>query len=108
MPATKTIYSIGIKQTGGSPGQSYISFVNGRTGDKKHILTVLNEAIVNLGNKTDFPNEFQNSDVIDITGTGLKTGNITHTINTSKKGNVKLTMPMTDVSTTNAPAIAIG
>ena len=106
MPATtEKGYIIGVKQTGGSAGQSTISFVNGRTGDRKHVTTISNEAKVNLQNSKDFPNGFNDLDIIDITGTVIKTGNAIHTVD-RKKGGGNVSLSMTDVSTTNAPAIS--
>ena len=107
MPTTtEKGYLIGIKQSGGSSGQSHISVTNGRTGDTLHIKTSSNEATTNLNNKKEFPNGFKNGDVIDITGTGLKTGNTAHTIDRTKGGG-RITLSMTDASTTNAPEVRI-
>ena len=106
MPTTtEKGYLINVKQTGGSAGQSHISFSNGRTGERLHVLTVLNEAQTNLNNTKEWPSGFQDGDIIDITGTGIKTGNTTHTVD-RKKGGARVSLTMVDVSTTNAPAIS--
>ena len=103
---TESQYIISVKQTGGSAGQSTISFINARNGDRLHIQTASDEAKTNLGNEKQWPNGFKNLDIIDITGTGIKTGNTTHTVNTSIRGGGRVTLTMTDVSTANAPSIS--
>lgn len=102
---TEKGYVINVRQTGGSTGQSHISFVNARTGDRVHKQTSNNDATTNLNNTKEWPSGYVDGDVIDITGTGLKTGNTTHTVNRARGGG-KVTLTMTDVSTTNAPAIS--
>ena len=106
MPTPTTSYTIGVKISGGTAGQVYVNFKNGRTADMKRILTVTNEAKINLGNEKDFPNGFNRGDVIEINCSGRKTGGTTHTID-STKGGANLAISLTDVSTTNAPAISI-
>ena len=108
MPATtETGYIIGVTQKGGTAGQSTFSFVNGRTGERFHTLSQSNDAKVNLNDTKNFPSGFQDGDVIDITGTGIKSGNAIHTVNRAKGGG-KVTITMVDASTANAPAVSIG
>jgi len=105
MPTTPTQYQIGVKVSGGTSSDVYVNFKCGTT--IKRVLTSSNEAIVNLGNAIDFPSGFSNGDKIEINATGYRRGGIVHTVDTSKGGaTIKLTL--TDVSTTNAPAINIG
>mgnify|MGYP001590124425 CR=1 FL=1 len=102
---TEKGYIIGVKQTGGTTAQSTISFINGRTGNRVYKKTVSNEINTNLNNTKEWTNGYQDGDVIDITGTGLKTGNAIHTVD-RKTGGGRVTLAMVDVSTTNAPAIS--
>ena len=107
MPTTtEKGYIINVKQSSGSSGQTHVSFLNGRTRDRVEKPTVSNEAQVNLNNEKDFPNGYQDGDVIDITGSGLKTGNTAHTVDRTK-GGARITLTMTDVSTTNAPEVRV-
>jgi len=107
MPATtEKGYLINVRQSGGSAGQSNISFTNARTGKTIHKLTVTNEATTNLNNEKEWPDGYADGDVIDITGTGLKTGNAIHTVNRARGGG-RVVLTMTDVSTTNAPEVRI-
>ena len=99
-------YIIGIRQTGGSSGQSTISVTNARTSETFHVLTTSNEIKVDLNNTKIFPSGYNDGDVIDITGTGLKTGNGTITVNRARGGS-RITLAMVDASTTNAPAVTI-
>lgn len=107
MPVTtEKQYVIGVTQTSGTAAQTDFSFVNARTGDIFRRRTVSNEVSANLGNEKEWPNGFKNNDVIDLTGTGLKTGNTSVTVDTSK-GGTKVRITMVDASTTNAPAVSI-
>ena len=108
MPATTEAgYVIGIKIRGGSTGQVSISAINGRTGQIKRLFSSNNEAKVNLNNTKDFPSGYANGDVIEVVGTGLKTGSAIHTVDKARGGGT-VNLTMTDVSTTNAPAVTIG
>src|SRR3990167_10837951 len=101
MPTTtEKGYVIGVKQTGGTSGQSYIHFTSGRTGEIVHKLTSSNEVTTNLNNEKEWVSGYHDGDVIDITGTGLKTGNTTHIVDRTK-GGAKITLSMTDASTAN-------
>lgn len=110
MAAPTTIepgYLVGVRLKGGTASQVHVSFTNARTGETKHVLTQNNDAKVNLNNTKEFPAGFKNADVIDITGTGLRTGNAVHTVNRTKGGSGIIILNMTDVSTTNAPEVRI-
>ena len=109
MPPTTTEqqYVLGIKQTGGTAAQSNLILFNRRTRERVVIRTTSNEAKTNLGNSKVWSSGFQNTDVIDVSGFGLKTGSNTHIVNT-KLGWAIVTVTMVDASTTNAPAVAIG
>lgn len=57
MPTTtEKGYLINVKQTGGSSGQTHMSFVNTRTGDRLHKETSSNEVTTNLNNTKEWPN----------------------------------------------------
>ncbi len=109
MPTTTTErgYIISVKQSGGTSAQTSIVFRNRRTEKIVRVQTVTNEAKTNLANTKEWPDGFQNGDVIDITGSGIKTGNATHTVDRIK-GGVSIALIMVDVTTTNAPAVVIG
>lgn len=107
MPTTtENQYVIDVVVSGGTASDVYINLKNGNTGDIVHRLTSTNEANINLGNQNEFPNGFQNGDVIEINASGRRTGGTTHTVDTSKGGK-KVKLTLTDVSTTNAPQILI-
>ncbi|KKK65396.1 hypothetical protein LCGC14_2974540 [marine sediment metagenome] len=109
MPTTRTTYQIGIKVSGGTNTPVTLHFRNGRTRDIKRVLTVSNESLVNLGKEADFPNGFQNGDAIEINATGIRYGGLVHIVDTSKKSAaVRIDLPLTDVTTSNAPAVSIG
>jgi hypothetical protein len=107
MPTPTKSYKIGVKVSGGTSGNDYAVFYNGRTGDKYSVKISNNEAVVNLGNTKEFPSGYQNGDLIDISITGRRYGGATHTVNTSKGGaSIKITL--SNVTTTNAPEVKIG
>lgn len=107
MPTTtEKGYLISVRQTGGSAGESHISFINARSGNRVYKLTVADNATTNLNNTKEWPNGYNDGDVIDITGTGIKTGNAIHTVNRARGGG-RIVLTMTDASTTNAPAVTI-
>ena len=108
MPTTtERQFIITAKQTGGSAGQSTLSFTNGRTGQSVHLRTLSNEIKTNLGDEKVWTQGFADNDRIGITGTGIKTG-YTSVLIDPKKGGALVTLTMTDASTTNAPAVTIG
>lgn len=103
---TENVFLVALKLSGGSSGNVEVAFTNARTGDIFRTKTINDEATVNLANTNQFPNGFQDGDKIDITGSGLKTGNKLVTVDMSK-GGIRTTLAMTDVSTTNAPAVRV-
>lgn len=107
MPTTtEKGYVIGVKISGGTAGQVTIHFTNARTGERVHKLTVSNGVTTNLNDEKEWKLGYNDGDIIDITGSGLKTGNTTHTVDRTKGGKT-ITISMTDVSTANAPAVSI-
>lgn len=111
-PPTKP-YSIGIIVSGGTASDVYVNFRNGKTGDYKKVKTESDEASITLnelsndGTNTGTHTPAQNKDVIEITISGRRRGGINHTVDFSKGGGTHR-VTLTDVSTTNAPAISIG
>lgn len=111
-PPTKP-YSIGITVSGGTASDVYVNFRNGRTGDYKKVKTEGNEASITLnelsndGTKAGTHTPAQNGDVIEINISGRRTGGTHHVVDFAK-GGATIKLSLTDVSTTNAPAISIG
>ncbi|MAG76358.1 MAG: hypothetical protein CL811_06310 [Colwelliaceae bacterium] len=114
MPTTtEKQYILGIKVTGGTASDVYVNIRNQRTGDYYKVQTSSNEAAVNLRKLTDNGDpksgthtDFTNGDIIEITVSGLRAGGTTHTVNRTKGGG-RVSVTLTDVSTSNAPAISI-
>ena len=107
MPATtERGYIINVRQTGGTAAQSNIIFTNRRTKERLLKNTASNEINTNLNDTKEWPSGYADADVIDIIGTGLKSGNATHTVNRARGGG-RVVISMVDASTTNAPAVTI-
>ena len=107
-------YQIGIKVSGGTASDVQIKLTNRRTKDYYISKTVSNEVVVNLLKLTsdgsgdyDMHTAWDDEDEIDIVVSGYRFGSTTHIVDATK-GKVQITITLTDVSTTNAPAIAIG
>jgi|GEM_PF-6338247 len=110
MPALKP-YTIGVKVSSGTASDVYVNLRNGRTRDYCKVKTVDNEVVITLtdltsnGTKSGTHTAYANSDIIEVNVTGYRYGGTTHIVDTTK-GTVRLTLTLTDVSTTNAPAVS--
>ena len=110
MPTPRSQYNISVKVSGGTASDVYILFRNGNTKEYKKVLTVSDEAVVNVGElssdgtETSTKTGVSNNDVIEISATGYRYGGTHHTVNTNK-GGAKISLTLTDISTTNAPAV---
>lgn len=100
------IYAMNINVRSGTSSVVFARFTNTNTRDTKVFRTVDNAAKANLGNSKDFPSGFSNGDFIEVLISGLRTGSLTHVVDTSK-GGFRQTITLADISTTNTPAIAI-
>lgn len=113
-PPTKA-HVILLKVSGGTDNSNdYATFRNGRTRDYFSIKISNSEASVNLkqltadGLKTGLHTPWANNDVIQIVVTGGgRRGAVDYVVD-STTGGTTIALTLTDVSTTNAPAVAIG
>ena len=108
MPTTtEKGYIINVRQTGGTAAQSNIIFKNRRTAERLMKNTTSNEVNTNLNDTKEWPSSYADADVIDIVGSGIKSGSTTHTVNRARGGG-RVVLAMVDASTANAPAVTIG
>ena len=92
----------------------YAYFRNGRTFDYKVVKVVDSEAVINLkeltvdGTKEGINTPWAINDKISIVVTGGGRRGATIYNVDSSQGGARIALTLTDVSTTNAPAVAIG